>query len=189
MPQDGSRVYGHVGEASVDLERVAYSDTITGSLDGRSVSLAVGDGRLSGSIGSSANVDLQKTSGYFFLPASLSGQVGNRSLSLRISGRNTYGSVGSAYYDTTISSDGKRLSGQYDGSLVQIRTTGRTTSGFLGRHAVIITQGDDGGLAGYVGSKSIDLRGDVGPGGLLRRLPLIAADNWLVISTLTKFFL
>ncbi len=186
---NGSRVYGTVGNASVDLARVTGSENISGRIDGRSTYLTVATGRLSGSIGSSSNVYLTRNTGYLFLPTNISGSVGNRSLSLNISGRNTYGSIGSVYFDTTISSDDRTLTGRYGGSPVSVRTSGSTTSGFLGNRSVTIFRANDGSLSGYVGTSRIDLSGDIGPGGLLRRLPLIASDGWLVFSTLTKFFI
>jgi hypothetical protein len=178
------RLSGYLGFSFANLYYDDWYGTIEGYLDGRRVYIEDGDEYLYGSIGPST-INLQRTSGWW--NDTISGYLGAHAVRLTVGSRRLKGYEGGLYFNTGTSWDGRTLTGSYNGGRVSVSNSNSYLSGYLGYRAVRIAGGWST-YGGYLGSKTINVYADMAPSVLLRRLPLLAANDWMVISALTEFF-
>ncbi|MBM3270418.1 MAG: hypothetical protein FJZ01_22515 [Candidatus Sericytochromatia bacterium] len=177
-------VYGYFGNSYASLYYDNYSGVIRGSLGGRSVYLEDGSNYLRGNIGWNG-VNLVRRSGWF--SATVSGYLGSHSVSLTLGNRSLRGYEGGTYFNTGTSWDGRTLSGSYGGYTVRVTNNSGTLNGYFGYKTVRVNSGWST-YSGWVGNKSVNLRSDMSSAAFLRRLPLLAADDWMIVSTMTELF-
>ncbi len=182
-PDVADRVYGNLGWSYANLYWDDYYGTINGTLDGRRVYLTDSVDSLYGSIGWST-VDLRRYSGWW--NDTIKGYLGGHYVNMQVNNGSLKGYEGSTYLNTGTTWNG-RLGGSYGGYKVSVTNSSGNLNGYIGSRTVKINGGWSA-MSGYMGNKSVYLQGDLSSSALLRRLPLLAANDWMVISTLTEFF-
>lgn len=180
-----SRVYGRLGNTYLDLSYDDSDGWYSGSMDGRQVDVRNDGWNLKGYIGYN-QVSLGWSGSWFW--SYLTGNFAGQSESLTYSGRNIKGRASGVNFNVTASSDGRSMTGTYDYKRVSIATYGSRTYGYLGPRYVDLSRNWQGGVSGYIGWKTVNLNGDISVATVVRRLPLLAADSWLVLSVLGDYF-
>ncbi|MBM3273746.1 MAG: hypothetical protein FJZ00_01230, partial [Candidatus Sericytochromatia bacterium] len=178
-----NKVYGYFGYSFANLYWDDYNGTINGTLDGRRVYIADGESYLSGSIGW-GTVNLRRKSSWF--ADTVTGYLGGHYVNMTVNNGSLSGYEGGTYINTGIGWSGA-LSGSYGGHSVRVTNSSGYLSGYFGYRNVRVSSGY-GSFRGYVGNKTVNLSSDMSSSAFLRRLPLMAANDWMVVSTLTEFF-